>query len=59
MTKTEARNIIRAAAEARDCKYRIAANGEVHFHGTMPNTNQTGWWLFAQSLEEAVASITQ
>ena len=24
---------------------RVAKNGEVHVKGTMPNTNQTGWYL--------------
>lgn len=59
MTKIEDRKIIRAAAEDRDCKYRITADGAVHFYGTMPNTNQTGWWLFAQSVDEAIAYINQ
>lgn len=59
MTKIEARKIIRTAAEASGFKYRITADGQVHFHGTMPNTNQAGWWLFALSVEEAVERISQ
>lgn len=27
-------------------KYRITQKGEVHIHGSMPNTNETGWFLF-------------
>ncbi len=27
-------------------QYRITSDGEIHVHGTMPNTNQTGWYLF-------------
>ena len=38
----------RAQAKARAAelgvKYRIK-DGEVHFYGTMPNTNQDGWYL--------------
>lgn len=26
-------------------KYRITKKDEIHVYGTMPNTNQTGWWL--------------
>jgi len=29
-----------------DRQYRITAAGEIHVHGVMPNTNQTGWYLF-------------
>jgi hypothetical protein len=25
--------------------YRITKNSEIHAYGTMPNTNQTGWYL--------------
>lgn len=39
------RKTIREYAASRDCKFRITANGEVHFYGTMPNTNQTGWYF--------------
>ncbi len=24
----------------------IKRNGEIHAHGTMPNTNQSGWYLY-------------
>lgn len=51
------RAIIKAEAERLDCRYRVTAEGEVHFHGEMPNTNQTGWWLYAQTVDEAVARI--
>ena len=26
-------------------RYRITASNEVHFYGTMPHTNQSGWYL--------------
>jgi len=26
-------------------KYRLTKDGDVHVYGTMPNTNQTGWYL--------------
>ena len=57
MTTKINRTIIRNAAAERDCKYRITADGEVHFYGEMPNSNVTGWWLYAQSVDEAVARI--
>lgn len=51
------RSIIRTAAVDRGCKYRITAEGEVHFYGTMPNSTTIGWWLFAQSVDEALRQI--
>lgn len=48
------RRIIMDRAEVRNCKYRITATGEVHFYGRMPNSNVTGWWLFAQSVSDAI-----
>lgn len=27
-------------------QYRITRDGEIHVHGTMPNTNQVGWYLY-------------
>ena len=27
-------------------KYRITKAGDIHVNGMMPNTNQTGWYLF-------------
>ncbi len=48
------RRAIKERAEVRNCKYRITKDGEVHFFGTMPNSNVTGWWLFAQSVGEAI-----
>lgn len=56
-TQAECRRIIRAEAQRCECKYRITKDGEVHFHGRMPNSIETGWWLFAQSPEEAVSRI--
>ena len=58
-TKLEARKAIRAEAERRNCKYRITANGEVHFYGRMPNGNTTGWWLFGQTVAGALEQIHQ
>ena len=55
-TKTQ-RETIRTEASERDCRYRITAEGEVHFHGKKPNSIGRGWWLFAQSADEAVARI--
>lgn len=58
MTATaEQRRIIKAYADNREMRYRITADGEVHMHGQMPNTNQIGWYLFAQSPDEAVRAI--
>ena len=51
------RRIIKAYADARSIRYRITATGEVHFHGTMPNTNDAGWYFFAHSPDDAVAYI--
>ncbi len=59
MTQTEIRALIRRAAQGRDCKYRITRDGEVHFYGTMPNTNQTGWYLEAQDAEKYATSLRQ
>ncbi len=27
-------------------QYRITKTGDIHVNGTMPNTNQTGWYLY-------------
>lgn len=27
-------------------QYRITRGGEIHVYGTMPNSNQFGWYLF-------------
>lgn len=48
------RRIIKDRADVRDCKYRITSEGEVHFYGRMPNSIETGWWLFARSVQEAI-----
>lgn len=48
------RALIRAEAEFRECRYRITRDGEVHFYGPMPNSVERGWWLFAQTVDEAV-----
>lgn len=46
MKITEIRQVLRdAKAEGRMENYRITRDNEVHFYGTMPNTNQTGWYL--------------
>lgn len=39
-------------------KYRISASGAVSVYGTMPNTNQVGWYLYADSVERAVEHLT-
>jgi hypothetical protein len=55
MTITAAhRRIIKDRAETRDCKYRITSNGEVHFYGRMPNSIEIGWWVFANSISDAI-----
>ena len=46
MTRAQAK----AAAAEMGVKYRIS-NGEVHFYGTMPNTNMVGWYLYAWAAE--------
>ena len=38
------RQLLRSEFGAR--KYRITRDGEIHVHGTMPNTNRTGWYLY-------------
>lgn len=54
---TKQRRIIKAYADERELRYRITADGEVHLHGEMPNSQTTGWFLFAESPEEAVSII--
>lgn len=44
MTTNAIRSALRNAFGAR--QYRITATGEIHVFGTMPNTNETGWYLF-------------
>lgn len=44
MTTTELRAALIARFGAR--KYRITATGEIHVYGQMPNSIETGWWLF-------------
>lgn len=59
MTKHQIRTIIRTDSEARDCsRYKITAAGEVHYYGTMPNTNQVGWY-FAGYADELAAKINR
>ena len=43
MTRIQAKT----AAADHGVKYRITSNSEVHFYGTMPNSNVTGWYLVA------------
>lgn len=38
------RQALRAEFGAR--QYRITLGGEIHVNGTMPNTNQAGWYLY-------------
>lgn len=46
MTISTIRKALRHVFGAR--KYRITRGGEIHVHGRMPNTNQTGWYLFGR-----------
>lgn len=46
MTIKAIRAALRSAFGTR--KYRITATGEIHVHGTMPNTSQIGWYLFGE-----------
>lgn len=41
----DVRNVIRKVAEKYDARYRITRNAEIHFYGTIPNTNTTGWYF--------------
>ena len=41
MTRAEAKT----EAARMGVKYRITSAGEIHFYGTMPNSNQIGWYL--------------
>ena len=51
------RDIIKAKAAELNCRYRITRDGEVHFYGRMPNSIETGWYLYAQSVTQAVEMI--
>lgn len=42
-TDTEVRAAVKAIFGAKNA--RVTKNGEVHVRGTMPNTNQVGWYL--------------
>jgi len=42
--ETYTRTQAKAEAARIGAKYRIK-DGEVHFHGVMPNSNVTGWYL--------------
>ena len=53
MTKTN-RAAILAFTDAG--RVRITRNGEVHAHGVLPNTNQTGWY-FAGFADNILAEI--
>lgn len=59
MTKisTKSRKIIRNAAVSRGAKYKITANGEVHFYGELPNTNSIGWYFVAWTADDLIAAI--
>ena len=39
------RSTIRLWALARGDAYRVMADGQVHVHGQMPNSVETGWWF--------------
>ena len=58
MTKSNIRKTIqtemtRLGAE----RYRITASDEVHFYGTMPQTNQVGWWFAHNNAADYAAQI--
>ena len=44
MTKSEIRTALKAAYD----NVRITRDGEIHVFGVMPNTNQTGWYLYGR-----------
>lgn len=44
VTISTLRTALRTRFGAR--QYRITRDGDIHVHGTMPNTNQTGWYLY-------------
>jgi hypothetical protein len=45
MTEKEIREHLRnAKSNGKIENYRILQNGEIHVYGTMPNTNQTGYY---------------
>lgn len=33
-------------SEFGERQYKIKHDGAIHVHGTMPNTNQDGWYLY-------------
>lgn len=39
-------------------KYRIEPSGAVSVYGQAPNSFETCWWLYANSVERAVESLT-
>lgn len=52
------RAIIKTEMENRGAqRYRITANGEVHFYGQMPNSIETGWWLAHQNADQFAERI--
>lgn len=57
MTLFEIHKIIRAHAEAQDCRYRITKTYEVHFFGKIPNSTEIGWYFFAHDAEAIAADI--
>ena len=57
MISNEKRAAIRDYAISGGMRYRIVRNGEVHFYGVMPNSVVIGWYLFAQSVDEAIKRI--
>lgn len=57
MTNTQIRTTIRQHAQARDCRYRITRDGEVHYYGRMPNSIEIGWYLVDQNAETLARDI--
>lgn len=49
---TATRAIVRSYAEDHGLKYRITKDGQIDFYGTMPSTNQTGWYLGGHILDD-------
>ena len=44
---------LRAALREQFARYRITATDQVEIYGVMPNTNQTGWWLYGDRASAA------
>jgi len=44
------RKILRSEYGNRN--YRITSDGEIHIYGTMPQTNQIGWYLYGHVCDQ-------